>query len=82
VVLAIVAIETDPNPLWSRRPNKSIDDIQNDIVQMVGYKMMILHQRLITQTNGQVTSVSAFHVLHHLSRWTEELCPFEKPRNP
>lgn len=82
VVAAIEAIETDPNPQWTRGPTKPVNDIQADIIPVVSYKMLVLHQRLIRTTNNQVSTISAFHVLHHLSRWTDDLCPFEKPGNP
>jgi hypothetical protein len=77
LVTCILAIKEDPEPSW---PKHAILDDPDDAVQRNAING--LTRKLAELSSSQRTASRQLHtyaILHHISDWVDQLCPFEKP---
>lgn len=80
VIRAIGAIDTDPNPDW-RQPVSTnlINRMQEDLIAAASLKLIGMYH-IIYARRSSGRRVTTFDLLHVISKWIDELCPFEKMR--
>jgi hypothetical protein len=77
LVTCILAIKEDPEPSW---PKHAIVDDPDDAFERNAINGLTL--KLAELSNPQRTRPRRLHtytILHHISDWVDQLCPFEKP---
>jgi hypothetical protein len=78
--LSIFAIVSDTEPTWSTPaiPLPNLDDVQRHVIAGVALRLSLLaRSRRGIQLSEPIRS---FPILHNISRWIDNLCPFDKPR--
>jgi hypothetical protein len=80
VIRAIGAIETDPNPDWRQPvPSGLVDRMQEDLIAAASLKLIGMYQNIYARRSSG-RRVTTFDLLHVISKWIDDLCPFEKVR--
>jgi hypothetical protein len=79
LVECILAIEQDPEPAWRDQPVlRNLDAVQRDAIFGITMKLAKLsNSREVRSREGEI--LHTYGILHHISRWIDQLCPFEKP---
>jgi hypothetical protein len=82
IIQSILAIGLDQNPEWNPPITPAmIDSVQLDVIAASSLKLAGLYQRMANRMPSP-RPITTFDVLHSISTWVDDLCPFEKPGTP